>query len=82
MKRFRQGQWTDAEIAMNKRIESYRSASGGYTRAALAQLGVSWPPHSNWKKELIASADPEKYSNIAMARFYETPDPKQGILEL
>jgi len=37
-------------------IASARSEKGGYTKADLAKLGVSWPPPKGWLKELTAHA--------------------------
>ncbi|GGG61409.1 hypothetical protein [Hymenobacter glacieicola] len=34
-------------------IESLQTPKGGYDRATLAKLGVSWPPPKGWKKRLI-----------------------------
>jgi hypothetical protein len=42
-----QRRWTEAEIL------ALRSPKGGFTRAALAQMGVPWPPPSNWKRSLM-----------------------------
>lgn len=39
--------WTEAEIVANQ------SAKGGFTRAGLANMGVPWPPPSNWKQSLM-----------------------------
>ncbi len=33
-------------------IESLRTPNGGFTRATLESLGVSWPPPKGWKKKL------------------------------
>ncbi len=35
-------------------IESRRTVRGGYTRAQLAEWGVSWPPPAGWKKALTS----------------------------
>mgnify|MGYP001568254718 CR=1 FL=1 len=35
-------------------IEAAKSEKGGWTRTALAQLGVPWPPPKGWKESLIA----------------------------
>jgi hypothetical protein len=39
----------------NELIESGKSAAGGYSKAQLALLGVTWPPLSGWKKRVIGS---------------------------
>lgn len=36
-------------------VEALKTEKGGYSRAALARLGVSWPPPKGWKKRLIGS---------------------------
>jgi 5-methylcytosine-specific restriction endonuclease McrA len=33
-------------------IEDFKTSKGGYTKATLAQFGVSWPPPKGWKKRL------------------------------
>ena len=38
-------------------IEARRSTKGGYTRDALAEMGVPWPPPKGWKKRLLAGLD-------------------------
>jgi hypothetical protein len=38
-------------------IESLRTANGGWTREALASIGVPWPPPKGWKKELEIKAE-------------------------
>lgn len=39
--------------AMARRIEALKSSRGGWSRAALASLGVPWPPPKGWRKALI-----------------------------
>lgn len=34
-------------------IESKKTKNGGYTKATLAEWGVSWPPKQGWKAKLI-----------------------------
>ncbi len=42
-------------------VERLISEKGGYSKAALASLGVSWPPPKGWKKALTNGAtDPKK----------------------
>ena len=38
---------------MEAKIESLKTAKGGWTKASLASLGVSWPPPSGWKAKLL-----------------------------
>lgn len=33
-----------------------KSPRNGYSRAALAQMGVSWPPKRGWRKKLLREA--------------------------
>lgn len=33
-------------------LEQIKTPRGGYTRAQLDFLGVSWPPQKGWKKKL------------------------------
>ena len=42
----------DEEDILHK-IERLQSPNGGWTKKALAELGVSWPPKKGWKKELL-----------------------------
>lgn len=37
----------------SKYVESFKTDKGGFTRDSLAKLGVSWPPKSGWRKDLI-----------------------------
>jgi hypothetical protein len=41
---------------MAAKIESLKTPAGGWTKASLASLGVSWPPPSGWKSKLLDSA--------------------------
>jgi hypothetical protein len=36
------------------KLEALMTANGGYSKAALQSLGVSWPPQKGWKEKLIA----------------------------
>jgi ribonuclease HI len=36
-----------------EQIEAARTAAGGWTKAQLAEWGVTWPPPNGWKKRLI-----------------------------
>jgi hypothetical protein len=52
--------WTPARIrapadaSIAARIEALKSPDGGWSKEALASLGVPWPPPKGWKEELIA----------------------------
>ena len=46
--------YTTNEI-VNK-IESLKTARGGWTKTSLASLGVPWPPPAGWKQRLIDQA--------------------------
>ena len=37
-------------------IENSKSANGGYTKAQLAQWGISWPPEKGWLSNLKKQA--------------------------
>lgn len=41
---------------MIDKIESLKTEKGGWTKASLASLGVSWPPPKGWKEKLINEA--------------------------
>jgi hypothetical protein len=53
-------------------IESLKSPKGGYTKQALASIGVSWPPKSGWKANFILTgkADPEQDEQIGQSFEY------------
>ena len=38
---------------MEAKIESLKTPKGGWTKASLASLGVSWPPPPGWKAKLL-----------------------------
>ena len=42
---------------MAEKIESLKTPAGGWTKASLASLGVSWPPTSGWKAKLLDGAE-------------------------
>jgi hypothetical protein len=48
---------TKAQKKMADRIERLKTPAGGWTRDALASLGVQWPPRKGWRKFLIENAD-------------------------
>jgi hypothetical protein len=39
-------------------IEAGKSEAGGYTKAKLAEWGISWPPPKGWKEMLLAGEEP------------------------
>ena len=40
-------------IVTGKLIDSLRTENGGWTKCALAYLGVEWPPRRGWKLEVL-----------------------------
>ena len=42
---------------MAQKIESLKTPAGGWTKASLASLGVSWPPQKGWKQALLDKAE-------------------------
>lgn len=38
-----------------EQIEAARTPNGGWTKAQLAQWGISWPPPKGWKRALESS---------------------------
>ena len=71
-----EGLMTEAEAYAH--IESLSSGpNGGWTRAALAELGVKWPPRKGWKiavvRRLTGGKLPEDVSDDA--------DEEQGVLQ-
>lgn len=47
-------------------IEGGKTRRGGFTRAQLAVLGVSWPPKCGWKQRLIGTS----IDDATLERFY------------
>ena len=43
-----------------QKLDILISQNGGYSKAALASLGVSWPPPKGWKKALINGTEQPK----------------------
>lgn len=37
----------------SRTIEAAKTANGGWTKATLAEWGVTWPPNNGWRKDLI-----------------------------
>ncbi|WAI85704.1 MULTISPECIES: hypothetical protein [Achromobacter] len=37
----------------------WQTAGGGYNQKQLALLGVSWPPKSDWQKEVLSRDIPD-----------------------
>ncbi len=45
----------------HQELELLKTPKGGYTRATLEKLGVSWPPKKGWRKKLLTKTkDAEK----------------------
>jgi len=40
---------------MADKLRRLESARGGYTKVALAELGIPWPPPKGWRKKLMRS---------------------------
>ena len=47
---------------MATKIESLKTPNGGWTKASLASLGVSWPPPKGWKERLIVQSGQCKHT--------------------
>jgi hypothetical protein len=64
----------EREDARNRKelIENLRSPKGGYTKQALASIGVAWPPKSGWKSNFILTgkADPEEDEGLGQSFEY------------
>ena len=45
--------WYTDEIVTKEMVEGKKSKAGGWTRAALAYLGVPWPPKKGWKSKIL-----------------------------
>ena len=43
-------------IPSAEEIEAAKTPAGGWTKAQLAEWGVSWPPKHGWKKRLLRQA--------------------------
>lgn len=48
----------DAQRQTHAAILTLRTPNGGYTRADLARLGVTWPPLKGWLRRLLKGEDP------------------------
>lgn len=46
----------DYNHPMAKRIDSLRNGTAGWSKKALTELGVAWPPKKGWRKQLILDA--------------------------
>jgi hypothetical protein len=53
-------QWTIEEI------KQQQTENGGYSKAALATLGVDWPPTKGWRERLQRGEDPNVESPDAI----------------
>lgn len=56
----RQGWWGEElcpefELMNPTPIDNLKTPAGGWTKATLAKLGISWPPPKGWKKRLEKS---------------------------
>jgi hypothetical protein len=58
-------------------VEQYRTESGGWSKAALEQLGVNWPPVKGWKSRLIAGENPNIEADDAI--FLRLADGRWGV---
>lgn len=54
-------------------IEACKTPKGGFTRAQLAQWGVTWPPKKGWKQALIEGRDPNNPDLDHMGDLEESP---------
>lgn len=52
-------------------LERLKSPKGGYSRASLNIMGISWPPPRGWRKKLIAEAQ----ANLAKEQAPASADP-------
>jgi hypothetical protein len=52
-------------------IESLKSAKGGYTKQALATIGVSWPPKSGWKANFILTGKADSEADEELGQSFE-----------
>lgn len=53
-------------VLTKEMIERLMTPAGGYNRAALGLLGVSWPPMAGWKAALIGTQISERDYNAAL----------------
>ena len=49
-------------------IDALRTPAGGFTRRALASIGVSWPPPKGWRQNLIRENALATKSNLYHSR--------------
>ena len=46
-------QLTVTKQEMAEKIESMKTANGGWSKKDLTSLGITWPPVAGWQKKLI-----------------------------
>jgi hypothetical protein len=60
----------DAHIR-SELIKSLKSPKGGYTKQALATIGVSWPPKSGWKANFILTGKADSEADEKLGHSFE-----------
>ena len=59
---------TDGLITVNTEVLALaKTRNGGYTKAQLAAVGVSWPPPKRWKIEVIGQRISREAFDVLMA---------------
>lgn len=48
---------------LRQKIDRLESGNGGWTKAALKELDVPWPPPKGWRKRLLKDADSTQPEN-------------------
>ncbi len=68
-------------IVTDELIEAGKSERGGWSKAQLALLGVTWPPEFGWKNRVrgraISKADADRF--VALRRSASTAIRNRGI---
>jgi hypothetical protein len=56
-----------------EQVEAARTPAGGWTRAQLAEWGVSWPPPKGWRRRLLAEYEAQAASPHSTSENRNTP---------
>ena len=44
-----------------RRVESLKTARGGFSRKGLASIGISWPPKKGWRTRFVNNAMNDRF---------------------
>jgi hypothetical protein len=62
-----------------ERIDACKTEAGGFTRATVKALGVSWPLEPGWKKRITGLQISEtRYNAARIGKYKKAPRPRGG----